>query len=44
MPQVGNKHFSYTKKGQMAAKKASVSSGMPVKNKKKKKKSMMSSY
>jgi len=44
MPQVGNKHFSYTPKGQMAAKKASMATGKPVKNKKKKKKSMMSSY
>lgn len=32
MPQVGNKHFAYTAKGQAAAKAASAASGKPVVN------------
>jgi len=41
MPQVGNKHYSYTKKGMAQAKKAAKKMGMPMRMKatyKKKKK------
>ena len=43
MPQVGSKHFSYTKKGMAQAKKAAKKMGMPMRmkatyNPKKKKK------
>ena len=35
MPKVGKKNFSYTKKGQQAAKQYAKKTGMPVKKKKK---------
>jgi|11BtaG_2_1085332.scaffolds.fasta_scaffold05477_2 hypothetical protein len=38
MPQVGSKHFKYTKKGQEAAKKEAKKVGKPVQNKYMKKK------
>jgi hypothetical protein len=34
MPKVGTKHFSYTKKGQQAAKELAKKTGQPVKKKK----------
>ena len=37
MPKVGNKKYSYSKKGMAAAKKASAKSGKPVRKKKKRK-------
>jgi len=37
VPQVGNKHFPYTKAGEADAKKAGAKSGKPVFNKFKKK-------
>jgi|TARA_B100002019_G_scaffold139326_2_gene120020 hypothetical protein len=38
MPQVGSKHYSYTKKGMAAAKKEAKATGKTVTNKYKKKK------
>ena len=37
MPKVGNKHYSYTPKGRMAAKKEAKRTGKPVTHGKKKK-------
>ena len=37
MPQVGKKHYKYTKQGMAAAKKAAEKTGKPVTNKYKKK-------
>lgn len=37
MPQVGKKHYSYTKEGMAKAKKEAKKTGQPVKNKYKKK-------
>ena len=36
MPKVGKKHYSYSKSGRAAAKRASKRTGMPVKKKRKK--------
>jgi len=42
MPQVGSRHYSYTPKGQMAAKKAAKKTGKKIVNRMpKKKKSML---
>ena len=38
MPQVGSKHFKYTKKGKEVMKKEAKKTGMPIKNKYMKKK------
>mgnify|MGYP003135654799 CR=1 FL=1 len=35
MPTVGKKHYSYSKKGRAAARRASKRTGKPVRNKKK---------
>ena len=42
MPKVGGKHYSYTKKGKAAAKKAAKKSGKKVKHGTKKKKTRKS--